>query len=115
MVETLRARSSSLWIQARTPSFGEEDIEGFTLINSQLIIAEGIKLLEEIKQKQRLQQEARTIAKLEQLEIEICEKLSGELECWSTDTAKQYTLSKSDNEEDLVEEQDGSSTIKSEL
>ena len=38
-------------------------------------------MLEETKQRQRLQQEARTIAKLEQLEIEICEKLSGELEC----------------------------------
>ena len=75
-------------------------------------------MLEETKQRQRLQQEARTIAKLEQLEIEICEKLSGELECSSnTDTARQYTLSKSDDEEDLdlVEEQDSSSTIKSEL
>ncbi len=38
-------------------------------------------MLEETKQRQRLQQEARTIAKLDQLEIEICEKLSGELEC----------------------------------
>ena len=72
-------------------------------------------MLEGTKQRQRLQQEARTIAKLEQLEIEICEKLSGELECANTDTAKQYTLSTSDNEEDLVEEQDSSSTIKSEL
>ncbi len=73
-------------------------------------------MLEETKQRQRLQQEARTIAKLEQLEIEICEKLNGELECLSnTDTARQYTLSNSDNEEDLVEEQDSSSTIKSEL
>ncbi len=59
-----------------------------------LIKAEGIKLLEETKQRQRLQQEARTIANLlvEQLEIEICEKLSGELECSNTDTARQYTL-----------------------
>jgi hypothetical protein len=83
-------------------------------------------LLEETKQRQRLQQEARTIAKLEQLEIEICEKfrrqlrlehleLSGELECSDTDTARQYTLRTSDDEEDLVKEQDGSSTIKSEL
>ncbi len=72
-------------------------------------------MLEGTKQRQRLQQEARTIAKLEQLEIEICEKLSGELECSNTDTARQYTLSKSDDEEDLVEEQDISSTIKSEL
>ncbi len=49
-------------------------------------------MLEETKQRQRLQQEARTIAKLEQLEIEICAKLSGELECSNTDTARQYTV-----------------------
>ncbi len=72
-------------------------------------------MLEGTKERQRLQQEARTIAKLEQLEIEICEKLSGDLECLNTDTAKQYTLSTSDDEEDLIEEQDSSSTIKSEL
>ena len=73
-------------------------------------------MLEETKQRQRLQQEARTIAKPEQLEIEIGDKLSGELECSSnTDTARQYTLNKSDDEEDLVEEQDSSSAIKSEL
>ena len=72
-------------------------------------------MLEGTKQRQRLQQEARTVAKLEQLEIEICEKLSGELECSYTDTARQYTLNTSDDEEDLVEEQDSSSTIKSEL
>ncbi len=71
-------------------------------------------MLEGTKQRQRLQQEARTTAKLEQLEIEICEKLSGELECSNTDTARQYTLRTSDDEEDLVEEQDSSSTIKSE-
>ncbi len=53
-------------------------------------------MLEETKQRQKLQQEARTIVKLEQLEIEICEKLSGELECSNTDTARQYTLSTSD-------------------
>ena len=73
-------------------------------------------MLEGTKQRQRLQQEARTIAKLEQLEIEIYDKLSGELVCSSnTDTATQYTLNTSDDEEDLVEEQDSSSTIKSEL
>ncbi len=83
-------------------------------------------MLEETKQRQRLQQEARTIAKLEELEIEVLEnlgrqlrsehlELSGELECSDTDTARQYTLRTSDDKEDLVEEQDGSSTIKSEL
>ncbi len=55
-------------------------------------------MLEETKQRQRFQQEARTIAKLKQLEIEICEKLSGELECSNTYTARQYTLSTSDDE-----------------
>ncbi len=67
-------------------------------------------MLEEMKQKQRLQQEARTIAKLEQLEIEVREKLSCELECLNTDTARQYTLNMSDDEEDLVEEQNCSSS-----
>ena len=67
-------------------------------------------MLEGTKQRQRLQQEARTIAKPEQLEIEIGDKLSGELECSSnTDTARQYTLNTSDDEEDLAEEQDSSS------
>ena len=42
-------------------------------------------------------------------------ELSGELECSDTVTARQHTLRTSDDEEDLVEEQDGSSTIKSEL
>ncbi len=77
-------------------------------------------MLEETKQRQRLQQEARTIAKLEQLEIEVCEKLSCEklsceLERSNSDTARQYTLDTSDDEEDLVKEQNCSSTIKSEL
>ena len=48
-------------------------------------------MLEETKQRQRLQQEARTIAKIEQLEIEVGEKLSCEQECSNTDTARQYT------------------------
>ena len=83
-------------------------------------------MLEQTKQRQSLQQEARTIAKLEELEIEVLEnlgrqlrlehlELSVELECSDTDTAGQYTLTTRDDEEDLVEEQDGSSTIKSEL
>ncbi len=83
-------------------------------------------MLEQTKQRQSLQQEARTIAKLEELEIEVLEnlgrqlrlehlELSGELECSDTDTARQYTLRTSDDEEDLVEEQVASSTIKSEI
>ena len=60
--------------------------------------SEGKRLLEETKQRLRLQQEARTIARIEQLELEACERLgrqlqlehlelSGELESSDTDTA----------------------------
>ena len=84
--------------------------------------AEGKRLLEETKQKLRLQQEARTIARIEELEIEACERLgrqlqlehkelSGELECSEKNTVRQYTLNLSDSEEDLISEQNGSSTV----
>ena len=74
--------------------------------------AERNQLLEETKQRQRLQQEARTIKRIEELDIEACERLgrqlqfehkelNGELECSETDTARQYTLYLSDVEEDL--------------
>ncbi len=39
--------------------------------------SEGKRFLEETKQRIRLQQEARTIARIEQLEIEVCERLGG--------------------------------------
>jgi hypothetical protein len=82
--------------------------------------SKGERLLEETKQRLRLQQEARTIA--EQLEIEACERLgrqlqldykelSGELECSETDTARQYTLYWSDSEEDFTSDQNHSSTV----
>ncbi len=56
--------------------------------------AERLNLLEDTKQRLRLEQEARTKARLEELDIEACEKLgrqllsehlelSGELECAS--------------------------------
>jgi hypothetical protein len=72
--------------------------------------AERNQLLEETKQRQRLQQEARTIKRIEELDIEACERLgrqlllehkelNGELECSETDTARQYTLYLSDVEE----------------
>ena len=87
-----------------------------------LSLAERKKRLEETKQTLRLQQEARTIARIEQLEIEACERLgrqlrfehkelSGELECSETDTVRQYTLYRSDSEEDLTSEQNHSSTV----
>jgi hypothetical protein len=77
-----------------------------------LSLAKRKRLLEETKQRQRLQQEARTIKRIEELDIEACERLgrqlqlehkelSGELECSETDTARQYTLDSSDVEEDL--------------
>jgi hypothetical protein len=78
-----------------------------------LSLAERKNLFEETKQRLRLEQEARTIARIEQLEIEACERLgrqlqlqnlelSGELECSDTDTARQYTLYLSDSEDDLT-------------
>ncbi len=85
--------------------------------------AMGLRLPEETKQRLRLQQEARTIARIEQLDIEACERLerqlqlehlelNGELYCSETDTARQYTLNLSDSEEDLISEQNDSSTVK---
>ena len=87
-----------------------------------LSLAERYNLLEETKQRLRLEQEARTIARIEQLEIEACERLrrqlrlqhlelSGELECSDTDTARQCTLYLSDSEDDLTSEQNNSSTV----
>jgi hypothetical protein len=78
--------------------------------------AKDLRLLEETKQRLRLQQEARTIARIEQLDIEASERLgrqlqlehlelNGELDCSETDTARQYTLYLSDSEEDLTSEQ----------
>ena len=88
-----------------------------------LSLAERKQLLEGTKQRLRLQQEARTIARIEQLDIEACERLgrqlqlqhlelSGELECSDTDTARQYTLYLSDCEEDLTTEESHSSANK---
>ena len=79
---------------------------------TKLSLAERNQLLEETKQRLRLQQEARTIKRIEELDIEACERLgrqlqlehkelNGELECSETDTARQYTLYLSDVEEDL--------------
>ncbi len=80
--------------------------------------AKNLSLLEETKHRLRLQQEARTIARIEQLEIEVCERLGRELQlghlelnCSETDTARQYTLYLSDSEEDLISEQNSSSTV----
>ncbi len=84
--------------------------------------AKSLSLLEETKHRLRLHQEARTIARMEQLDIKACERLgrqlqtehlelNGELDCSETDTARQYTLYLSDSEEDLISEQNNSSTV----
>jgi hypothetical protein len=84
--------------------------------------AKSRSLLEETKHRLRLQQEARTIARIEQLDIEACERLgrqlhlehlelNGELDCSETNTARQYTFNSSDSEEDLISEQNNSSTV----
>jgi hypothetical protein len=86
--------------------------------------APGKELLEETKQRQRLLQEARTSARLGQLDIEISEKLgrqlhleylefSGELDLPDNSTARQYIRYESDSEEGLAEEQGSSSVSKS--
>ncbi len=77
-------------------------------------LAERKRLLKETKQRLRLQQEARTIKRIEELDIEACERLggqlqlehlelNGELDCSETDTARQYTLHWSDSEEGLCQ------------
>jgi hypothetical protein len=93
----------------------KRDLPSF-MPKKRLIEAQRLQLLEDTKQRLRL----------EELEIEVLEnlgrqlrlehlELSGELECSDTVTARQYTLRTSDDEEDLVDEQDSSSTIESEL
>ena len=79
--------------------------------------AKSLSLLEETKHRLRLQ-EARTIARIEQLEIEACERLGRqlqlghlELNCSETDTARQYTLYLSDSEKNLISERNSSSTV----
>ena len=87
-----------------------------------LSLDERKRQLEETKQRLRLQQEARTIARIKELEIEACERLgrqlqlehnelSGEIECSEQDTVRQYTLDLSDSEVDLISEQNESSTV----
>jgi len=82
------------------------------MTKTKLSLAERKQLLEETKQKLRLLQEARTIKRIEELDIEACDRLgrqlqfeykelNSELECSETDTARQYTLYLSDVEEDL--------------
>jgi hypothetical protein len=80
--------------------------------------AKSLSLLEETKHRLRLQQEARTIARIEQLEIQACARLQRQLQLGhlepnrsETDTVKQSTLCVSDSEKDLISEQNSSSTV----
>ena len=86
--------------------------------------AQGDKLLADAKQRLRLEQEARTKARLEDLEIEVLENLgrqlqlealerARELELSETSTARQYTLITSDNEENLTDEKTNSLVLTS--
>jgi hypothetical protein len=86
--------------------------------------AQRLQLLEDTKQRLRLEQQARTETRLRELEIEVLENLGGqllteplelsrELNCPETSTARQYTLSTSDNEEDLTDEKKSSSVVTS--
>jgi len=81
-------------------------------------------LLEDTKQRLRLELQARTQARLAELEVEVLENLerqlqlealehTRELECPETSTARQYTLITSDNEEDLTDERKSSSVSQS--
>jgi len=86
--------------------------------------AQRLQLLEDTKQRLRLELQARTQARLAELEVEVLENLgrqlqlealehSSELECPETSTARQYTLITSDNEEDLTDEKTTSSVTQS--
>jgi hypothetical protein len=103
----------------------ERDLPSF-MPKKRLTEAQRLQLLEDTKQRLRLEQEARTTARLEDLEIEVLEnlgrqlrlehlELSGELECPETSTVRQYTLVTSDSEEDLTDEKTSSSETKSEI
>ena len=68
-------------------------------------LAERKRLLEETKQRLRLQQEARTIERIEQLNIKASERLGRQLQTEQLELNKEL-----DSEEDLASEQNSSST-----
>ncbi len=81
-------------------------------------------MFEDTKQRLRLELQARTQARVAELEIEVLENLerqlqlealkhTRELECPETSTARQYTLIASDNEEYLTDEKTSSSVTQS--
>jgi hypothetical protein len=101
----------------------ERDLPSF-MPRKRLTEAQRLQLLEDTKQRLRLEQQARTQARLAELEVEVLENLerqlqlealehTRELECPETSTARQYTLITSDNEEDLTDERKSSSVSQS--
>jgi hypothetical protein len=87
--------------------------------------AQRLQLLEDTKERLRLELQARTETRLRELEVEVLKNLgrqllmepleltTRELNCPETSTARQYTLSTSDNEEDLTDERKSSSVVTS--
>ena len=101
----------------------ERDLPSF-MPRKRLTEAQRLQLLEDTKQRLRLELQARTQARLAELEVEVLENLerqlqlealehTRELECSETSTARQYTLITSDNEEDLTDERKSSSVSQS--
>jgi hypothetical protein len=70
-------------------------------------LAERKRLLEETKQRLRLLQEARTIARIEQLRIEASERLIRQLQIEQLEPNNEL-----DSEENLASEQNSSTTVK---
>ena len=80
--------------------------------------AQRLQLLEDTKQRLRLELQARTQARVAELEIEVLENLERQLQLEAlerseTSTARQYTLTTSDNEEDLTDEKTNSLVLTS--
>ena len=86
--------------------------------------AQRLQLLEDTKQRLRLELQARTQARVAELEIEVLENLerqrqlealerARELERSETSTARQYTLTTSNNEGDLTDEKTNSLVLTS--
>ena len=80
--------------------------------------AQRLQLLEDTKQRLRLELQARTQARVAELEIEVLENLERQLQIEAlerseTSTARQYTLTTSDNEEDLTDEKTNSLVLTS--
>jgi hypothetical protein len=101
----------------------ERDLPSF-MPKKRLTEAQRLQLLEDTKQRLRLELQARTQARVAELEIEVLKnrerqlqsealKHTRELECPETSTARQYTLIASDNEEYLTDEKTSSSVTQS--